>query len=196
MVTKKKNETRTVILEAALKVLKENPGKLNISRVAHLAKCSRQAIYLHFSDSTELQVATARYIDEKFELDILVTEVLTAQTPEQLLKNYVDLCAMHNPELYAVIRAADSVRRTDKAVEAAWKDRLAWRRRIGYQIAERLKSWNALAPHWTTRSAGDWLTVQGSIQVWEEIVLDLKYSTSRFTNVMYSALSHALLIRK
>jgi AcrR family transcriptional regulator len=188
-----KKKTRTIILEAALKALREEPIKVNITRIAHIAKCSRQTIYLHFANSTELQIEAALYIDEQYNLDDLVAKLLKAQTPKQLLEDYVEFCLIYCSELYPVIRAADSVRRSDYAVDAAWKNRLSWRRRIGYQISKRLAAWDVLAPHWTTRNAGDWLTVQGSFHIWEDLVLDLGYSSSRYVSVMNSVLSHALL---
>ena len=173
--------------------LQETPASVNMGRVAEIAKCSRQAVYLHFANRTELQIAAARYIDEKFDLDHQVAEMLRAETPAQLLNGYVEFLVKYNPLLHPVVRAADSRRRVDPAVGAAWKDPLTWRRRAGYQIAERLTEWGVLAPHWTTRSAGDWLTVQGSINVWEEFVLDLGYSARRFARVMNDTLSRALL---
>jgi len=91
------------------------------------------------------------------------------------------------------VRAADAVRRSDPKVSAAWSDRLKNRRRGGYQIAERLAAWGDLAPHWTTRSAGDWLTAQASVKVWEELVVDLGYSSRRFVKVMSTAFVGALL---
>ena len=64
---------------------------------------------------------------------------------------------------------------------------------MGYQIARRLAELGGLAANWTTRNAGDWLTAQGSINVWEEFVVDLGYSARRFARMMNETLSRALL---
>ena len=115
--------TRTAILEAALRALEEDPRAVNVRRVAQIAQCSRQAVYLHFANRPALLIAVARYVDQRLDLE------------------------------------------------------------------------RHLAPHWTTRSAGDWLTAQASVKVWEELVMDLGYSSSRFVKVMSRSFVGALLTR-
>ena len=185
--------TRTVILEAALTALEEDPRVVNVRQIAQIAQCSRQAVYLHFANRSALLIALARYVDERLDLERHMAPLQTAQTAELLLRRYAEFLASYNPLLYPVVRAADAVRRGDSAVGAAWSDRLKNRRRGGHQVAKRLAAWGDLAPGWTTRSAGDWLTAQASVKVWEELVMDLGYSSRRFVNVMSEAFVGALL---
>ena len=189
----KQLKTRTVILEAALTALEEDPQGVNVRRIAQIAQCSRQAVYLHFANRTALLIALERYIDGRLDLERHTAPLRTAQTAEQLLRRYAEFLASCNPLLYPVALAVDAVRRSDSAVGAAWSDRLKNRRRGGYQIAKRLVDWGELSPGWTTRSAGDWLTAQASVKVWEELVVDLGYSSRRFVNVMSEAFAGALL---
>ena len=60
-------------------------------------------------------------------------------------------------------------------------------------MARQLAAWRRLRPGWTPRTAADWLTAQASIKVWEELVIDLRYSTRRFVTVMTRAITEALL---
>ncbi len=182
-----------MILEAALAALEENPHAVNVRRVAQLAGLSRQAVYLHFASRAELLLAAARFVDERLDLPRRLDPTLTAESAERMLRRYAEFLADYNPLLYAVARAADAVRASDPEVAAAWADRLAHRRRGGYQIAQRLGAWNRLAPQWTVRAAGDWLTAQSSVKVWEELVLDLGWSRARFVKMMATACIGALL---
>ena len=88
---------------------------------------------------------------------------------------------------------AAAMRVGDDEIVAAWSDRLANRRRGAYQTARQLAAWRRLRPVWTPRTAADWLTVQASVKVWEELVVDLGYSPRRFVAIMTRAATEALL---
>ena len=186
--------TQTAILDAALAALEENPREVNVRRVAQIAGVSRQAVYLHFAGRAALLIAVARHVDDRLDLSQRVELIAAAETADDLLARYAGFVADYNPLLYAVARAADAARRSDPDVAAAWADRLQQRRRGGYQVANRLAGWGRLAPQWTVRAAGDWLTVQASVKVWEELVLDLGWSRDRFATMLATACTRALLV--
>lgn len=175
-------------------MLEDDPRHVNMRRVAQIAGLSRQAVYLHFSNRAALLIAAARRVDDRFDLDERLEPVVKAATAEQLLARYAEFLASYNPHLYGVVRAADAARRVDPAVAAAWSDRLKNRRRGSYRVVTRLAAWGRLAPGWTARAAGDWLTAQASVKVWEELVLDLGWSRGRFTETMTRAFVGALLV--
>ena len=191
-----RHETRARILDAAIAVLEESPREVNMRRVAQLAGVSRQAVYLHFANRAALLVAAARHVDDRFDLQRSLEPVVAATTAEQLLARYAEFLASYNPRLYGVVRAADAARRSDPAIGAAWADRLRNRRAGGSRVAIRLAAWGRLAPAWTSRTAGEWLTAQGSVKVWEELVLDLGWSRRRFTETMTRAFTRALLVSR
>ena len=186
-------DTRTRILDAAVATLDESPHVVNVKRVAQLSFVSRQAIYLHFRSRAELLVATARHVDDRLDLERHLQPLRRARSAEELLKRNAEFLATYNPLLCAVIRAADAMRRSDPEVATAWNDRLAHRRQGAYEIARRLAEWRRLGPGWTRRSAGDWLTAQASVKVWEELVMDLGYSRRRYVALMTRAATAALL---
>lgn len=183
-----------MILDAALEALEENPREVNVRRVAQIAGLSRQAVYLHFASRSELLIAAARYVDERLDLERRLQPLAATQTAEQLLARFAEFLAEYNPLLYPVVRAADAARRSDREVAAGWADRLKSRRRGGHLIAKRLAAWGRLSPEWTTKTAGDWLTAQASVKVWEELVLDLGCSHKRFVELMTRAFVRALLV--
>ena len=185
--------TRSRILDAALAALQEDPRDVNVSRVAGLAGISRQAVYLHFQDKSQLLIAAARHVDERLDLKRRLLPLGSAQTAEVLLTRHALFLADYNPLLYPVVRAADSVRKSDAAVERAWLDRLRHRRRGCRSIARQLADWKRLAPEWTVPNAGDWLTSQASVKLWEELVIDLGWSRRRYVDSMTRVLVRTLL---
>jgi AcrR family transcriptional regulator len=186
---------RIAILESAITALEEPPHEVNVRRVAQIAKRSRQAAYLHFANRADLLIALARYTDERLDLEKHLAPVRQARDAADLLRRYARFLAVYNPLLYTVVRAADAMRHRDAAVAEAWNDRLRNRRQGGREVTARLAHWGALAPGWTIRTAGDWLTAQGSVKVWEELVLDLGYSARRFERMMARVFVGALLHR-
>ena len=95
---------------------------MNVRRVAQIAQCSRQAVYLHFANRPALLIAVARYVDERLDLERHLAPLRVAQTAEELLGRYAEFLAIYNPLLYPIARAADAVRRSDKEVAAAWSE--------------------------------------------------------------------------
>ena len=188
-----KKDTRNRLLDAALAALEEDPGNVNMGRVAELAGVSRQAVYLHFGGRGELLLAAARHVDDRCDLPRRLAPVMAADSPQTLLAAYAEFLASYNPLIYHVVCAAAVARRTDPEAAAASRDRLKNRRRGCYTMAERLEAWGELAPEWTTRTAGDWLTAQSSVGLWEELTIDLKWSRRRYVDTMTTAFRRALL---
>ena len=186
-------DTRTRILEATQTALAAPAHMVSVKRVAELAGVSRQALYLHFASRADLLIAAARHIDESLDLEAHTAPLRQAQSAEELVRRYAEFLSRYNPLIYPVVRAADAMRVGDDEIAAAWSDRLANRRRGAYQTARRLATWRRLRPVWTPRTAADWLTVQASVKVWEELVVDLGYSPRRFVAIMTRAATEALL---
>lgn len=188
-----KENTRARILNATLNLISSQPQEVSIGRIAKLAGISRQAVYLHFASKSELYVAAAQHTDIKHDLDGHLVPVRAARTAEELLKRHAQFLAKYNPLIYPVVRAVDALRRGDPDLEASWHDRLANRRAGCLEIATRISTWNRLAPGWTVPTAGDWLTVQSSVKVWEELVLDLGWSSKRYASVVTRSATAVLL---
>ena len=77
-----KNPTRTRILKAAWELLESNPGvAARMSDIAKKAGVSRQALYLHFPNRTELFVATTKYMDEVYRVQEKLCLLYTSPSP-------------------------------------------------------------------------------------------------------------------
>ena len=61
------SDTHTRILAETMRLMEERHGQDGcLSDVAQAAGISRQAIYLHFTNRTQLLIATVRYADEMY----------------------------------------------------------------------------------------------------------------------------------
>ena len=187
--------TKTRILDGALEALRENLDGVSMGRVAELAGISRQAVYLYFANKKELLVAAARHIDNRHGLERRLAPLGQAKTAEALLAGFAAFLAGYNPLIYPVVRAADSVRKRDADVERAWRDRLENRRRGCQKLVKRLSQWGRLAPEWTVPTARDWMTAQASVKLWEELVIDLGWSSARYQRTMLLSFTRALIHR-
>jgi hypothetical protein len=104
----------------------------------------------------------------------------------------VALQARMNPEIWAVARAFDAVRRTDEAAERAWQDRLAHRLEGCRALVERIKEEGRLRPGLDLSDAADLLWSMTSLRAWEDLVL-LRGWTARQYQKRITALALASL---
>lgn len=82
--------TRTRILEATRDLLDSTPGTAaRMSDIASRAGLSRQALYLHFPNRTELFIATTRHQDAQFDIDRHLASSRVATTGQGRLAAFV-----------------------------------------------------------------------------------------------------------
>ena len=182
-------DTRSRILEAALARVRGNQGGgLTMAEVAAQAGVSRQAVYLHFSDRTALLLALVRHVDEARGLTAKRAAIAKAPSARAAVTAMVALQASDNPSLWPVARIFDSLRHSDKVVDAAWRDQLAGRLKGCRAIAERFQQERGLAPHLSLDAAAELLWTLTSLRIWEDLVIARGWSAERYrTHVTYLA---------
>src|SRR5512135_1047982 len=100
------SETRTRILKETMRLMEQQRGQgVRISDIARAAGVSRQAVYLHFSNRTELLVATARYADEVYGLDQQLQPLQATTSGISALRIYLEFWAGYIPSIYGLARA-------------------------------------------------------------------------------------------
>ncbi len=104
----------------------------------------------------------------------------------------VRLQASMNPGIWAVARALDAVRRTDKAAEKAWQDRLRHRLDGCREIVRRLRAEGVLKPDLSEGVAAEPLWNVTSFRTWEDLVLERKWSPERYVERITRLLRDAL----
>jgi len=177
----KKALTQERILATALELMSKRGGAdVSMGEIATAADLSRQAVYLHFRDRTDLLLALVRLIDAKSGITDEVGRIGEAPTGTAALEAMVALQARTNPSIWPVARALDAVRRKDRAAARAWEDRLKHRLRVCQGIVDRLKQNGQLRRDLDPATATDLLWTLTSFRMWEDLVLDRKWTPKRY----------------
>jgi AcrR family transcriptional regulator len=185
--------SKILILEAALALIAKRGGAdVTMAEIAKAAKVSRQAVYLHFADRADLLVNLIRYTDEKRGLDEEIRKIEQAPTGAAQLRAMAFLQARTNPGIWAQARAFEAVRRTDKAADRSWRDRLQHRLEGCRAIVARLQKEGALRPGLDPATAADLLWNITSLRTWEDLVLDRKWSARQYEDRITELLLLAL----
>lgn len=185
--------SRDRILDAALRLLrKRGDANVTMAQIATAARLSRQAVYLHFADRAALLVALARHNHETIGMPAEHQRLKTLPTGLAMLEAAVSLCARKNPEVWAVARAVDAVRRTDAAAARAWEDRLKSRLDLCRFIVSRLKADGTLRRGLDSSTAADLLWTMISLRMWEDLVLERGWGASRYQQHISEILIGAL----
>jgi len=187
------NNSKSKILDAAVALISKREGAdVSMGEIATEAGVSRQAMYLHFAHRGDLMLALVRHVDEKRGLAEALRKVHEAPSGLDTLSELVALQARMNPDLWAIARTFDAVRRTDPAVEQAWKDRLNNRLKGARRIVARLHHEGSLKPGLTAKAAADILWSITSLRTWEDFVLQRGWSAveyqQRVTRLVHDAL--------
>jgi len=188
-------DSRERILDAALRLIRQRgDATVTMAQIAKAARLSRQAVYLHFADRAELMAALARHVHESLGLPAAIQRMMTdTPTGVGLIEADVSMQARFNPEVWAVARALDAVRRTDAAAARAWQERLKSRLERCRVIVSRLKTEGSLRPGLDPSIAADLLWTMTSLRMWEDLVVERKWSPAQYqvhvTNVLVAALT-------
>lgn len=149
---------------------------------------SRQALCLHFDDRAELLLATVDHIDSSGPLADLHRRVWDAPNGAIALDRFVELHADYSPRIIEVARTIDAGRLADPDLAAAWEDRMAGRRRACGRVVSWLDEDGALSSSWTIEEATDYLWVQTSLRVWDDLVNVRGWARDRYVEKMQSTL--------
>jgi AcrR family transcriptional regulator len=189
-------DTRHRICEAALRLIIRHGGAdVTLASVAKAAGVSRQALYLHFADRAALFLAVVQYADEKRGVPEAVQRVQSAPTGVATIEELVAMQSRLNPEIWPLARLFESVRRSDRAAEQSWQDRLASRLRGSRAIIARLSAEGALREGMDADVAADLLWTLTSLRTWEELVLLRGWSASQYEERLTDTLLTLLVSR-
>jgi len=148
--------------------------------VADAAGVSRQAVYDHFGSRAELMVATARYGDEVRRLDERLRGYRSAVSGVKRLEAFIEFWGNYIPEIHGIARALLAAREGDRAVAAAWDDRMRVVQEACHDIVGRLQRDGMLAPLWSPEEAGEMLWSLLSIANWENLTIERGWPLDRY----------------
>jgi len=188
------SDTRTKIMEATWRLMEENRAQgVRMSDIAKAAGISRQAVYLHFANRTDLIRATRDYIDEINGLEDRLQVVWSARNGVEMMNAYVDVWGNYLPEIHGVAGALLAASDTDEAAAAAMNDCMSAHREGCRQIIEVLHKEGRLAPEWPLPEVTELLWTMLSFQTWEQLTVDCGWSRERYNKWMKTLLARALI---
>ena len=190
----RRQRTRIKILESARRLLVERGYHgAALEEVARDAGVSRQAVYLHFKSKADLLVAMAQYGDEVVGVTEFLRPVREAKTALEALDAGVAAYGAIEPQIYDVASVIYSARRSDEAAEAAWQDRMAFRRENIRQGMERLQGEGLLAEGWTVDEAADFAWALLSVHTYEYLVVERRWPIDQFVRRLQTTLRRILV---
>jgi AcrR family transcriptional regulator len=188
-----RTNSRTQILEAALALItRRGDASVTVAEIGKAAGVSRQAVYLNFVDRADLMLALVRFVDERRGLSRELEKIRSAPDGLAAVRELVALQARGNPEVRAIARALDAVRRTDAEVERSWQDRLNDRLQGCRQIVSRLEADGVLRKDLKPAAAADLLWSITSLRAWDDLILQRGWSAKQYEKRIYELLVASL----
>ena len=178
------SSTRERILDAAREITERQGAAPTMSALARAVGISRQALYLHFPDRTQLLLALVARVDEKEQLQAGRGAVAQAADAAGAIRAWARMQAWRNPKIAAAARALNDTRHADPAAAAAWADRTGNRMRGAISITERLRAEGRLDPAWTTIEAAALLWELTSFRLWDNLVNDAHIAPDRYIEII------------
>lgn len=118
--------TRTRILEATCALLAATPGSAaRMSDIAKAAGVSRQALYLHFPNRTELFIAATRHQDAVQGLDAALEAGICSGSGEERLAALIRAWGEYVPRIFGMAKTLMVLKETDEEAARAWDGRMA-----------------------------------------------------------------------
>jgi len=103
--------------------MENQSGKgVRMSDIAKATKLSRQAIYLHFKNRTDLLVATTEYVDQIKKVGERIQPTLQAKSGQERLERFIEFWGGHIPQIYGIAKALLDQLNTDDAAASKRQD--------------------------------------------------------------------------
>ncbi|WP_417484787.1 TetR/AcrR family transcriptional regulator [Maricaulis salignorans] len=181
--SKSGEETRTRILKACWTLLEQGPdAPARMSDIARASGVSRQAVYLHFPNRTELLIATTRFIDEASDIgERLATSRATTGGPARL-DAYIEAWGNYIPVIHGVGSALMAMAATDEAARAAWADRMTAMRHGCDAAIQAIARDRRLRPGLDPVRATDLVWTLLSVRNWEHLVSDCGWTQDGYVS--------------
>ena len=192
--SRKNLETRNRILLATWRMMES--GDANAVRMGDIAKeagISRQALYLHFPARADLLVATARYLDEFYEIDKRLAASRAAETGIERLDAFIEAWGNYIPKIYGMAKAFFAMKDTDEAALIAWTGRMEAVRHGCRAAIRALNRDGTLSPDHSPSQAADILWTMLSVRNWEQLRHDCRWSQKRYLGVTKSSARRLLV---
>lgn len=186
--------TRAQLL-AAMRTLLEERGfeALTMGEVAERAGVCRRTVYLHFASRGDMVRHLFDYVAEQEGLDESQRSVREAPDAVTALREWARHLARYHPQVLAVDRAVQQVRRVDPDAASHYRTVVERQRTMARTLATRLREEGRLAEQWTVDSATDMIWALTSSEVIERLVVERRWSRRKLADHLGLVLRSALV---
>jgi AcrR family transcriptional regulator len=187
-------KTRRAIVDATRELL-ESPGATNVGleRIAARAGYSRQAIYRHFGSRAGLLKAVLADIDERGGAEAAVERILGAGGATAVLDGLIEWWAGYVAGFAGVARSVYAGRAGDRALAAAWEDRMEALMGVCRLAVDRCAAEGRLRAGLEQPAAAEMLWAMLSIPLWDQLIVDRGWSEADYRQRIGSIARAALL---
>jgi AcrR family transcriptional regulator len=186
-------ETRRRILQATWELLEQQGAGVRLVDVADRAGVTRQAVYLHFGDRSGLLVALVDFIDVSLGAVQLRAHIHGGATGVESLQRWIQTMSWYTAKIDRVTQVLESSQYQDKALAAAWRDRMDRRQQHLRSIVERIAAEGRLAKGWSVDTAVELLYVVTMPGAWRELTRELGWTAEDYTQNLTRLVRSALL---
>ena len=186
-------DTRRRILEATWELIEERGASIRLVDAAYRAGVSRQTVYLHFGDRAGLLLALVEYMPETLGFQELLAHVFDAPTGAEMLQRAVEVHSTYSAKIDSVAQVLEAAQYRDKALGAAWRDRMDRSRVAHRAIIQRIADEGQLADGWTVDAAADLfytVTMQGP---WRELTREIGWTSEQYAENIVRLLRRSLM---
>jgi AcrR family transcriptional regulator len=190
-----KSDTKTRIIDATWKMFNEmSPKSPTLGQIAKDAGVSRQAVYLHFENRSNLFAETIRIMREKTKSAERMKAAREVE-PELVFSSWVDKLFEVYEEILPMGETFLAAAHVDEAGKQGRGAFIASVRRSAAFVIERFESLGMLQPKWTVETAIDWLYTKIDFATWHLIVHELGWSHEQAVARTVESLEADLLVR-
>ncbi len=190
---KAKGVTRGEILDAGLKLLMLKGPEVTALEIAAAADVSRQMLYQYFGSRGGVLIALTARRDEEYGLKERLYKAIESESAEDRLNGWLKVWLCYANEVLPIAIELNRLRYTDADAASAWDARMqdlhSWIR----DLVISLHTEKSLKSHWTVATATDFIFATASIQLYETLTLDRKWSRRKTIKTISETLCVSLL---
>jgi len=175
--SKKRPVTRARLLDTVLDRFVSGDGSaLRMVDVAKAAGVTRQTVYDHFSNRSEMLIAAIVHFGEQLNVDDRLAESRAATSGADRMRAYTRAVIEFFPEIYPLQKALTRMGDQDRDAKSAWEHRMAAMKEGCAAAIDALHRDGTLRPGLSAHQAVDYYFTLLRIEAWSYCVHDCGWS--------------------
>jgi len=173
-------DTRNLLLEAAWRLAVERGlAQVTLAQIGAAAGLTRQTVYLYFGSRSGLLVDMVRHRDAASANARKMVAAARTQPARKSVERFVRLWFAHVVDILPVARELAAAALSDEDARSAWRDRMDAQRALIRELVDGLAETRQLSRRWTREDATDWFWSRVHLDVWQQLVIERRWSAER-----------------